>query len=474
MSKGKGQWPSNIKGLNTPIFIQDFEEIENLDIDHDAIRVITDGWVPGPKAAILRGGVNARAVLDVMQQAGVKQAVIYHREEKISYLEDVFLSSVVGPVHTLFENVSLNWRSDPSIFDMIKSIGHKYKMLFLGAPLADSEVLPLYRKIKEIYDGSITIVRGPVRDMEFDEEDTIYKWIRTNTFDAGDFSLSNILRSLKKASGKKIAVVLPSLNEEKTVANVINTALEVKRAGVIDEVILIDSLSSDNTVDIARSCGIPVFSHPEVAAELGSYHGKGEAMFKSAFITDADILVWVDTDIESISPKFFYGLIGPMLLHRNIKFVKGYFSRPVRVEASGMELGGGRVTEILVRPWINTFMPELSGYMQPLAGTVAVYREALLKMKIPTNYGVEIAMLIQAVKNEGIGATCQVNLGEVVHRSKDVESLSTMAFQIIQVLSEMTGIPPRTAQRNILRRVFSAHGSFEISSQRFVTSWRQY
>lgn len=474
MSKGKEKWPLHNKDLPNPILIQGFEEMENIEANNDAIRVITNGWVPGPKAAVLRGGVNARAVLDVMQQAGIKQAVIYHREEKIPYLEDVFLSSIVGPVHTLFEKVSLNWRSDPSILDMIKSIGHKYRMLFLGAPLADSEVLPLYNKIREIYDGSITIVRGPIRDMASDEEDTIYKWIRTNTFDAGDFSLPNVLRSLKKALGKKIAVVLPSLNEEKTVRNVINTALEVKQAGIIDEVILIDSMSSDNTVNIARSCDIPVFLHPEIAAELGSYHGKGEAMFKSAFITNADILAWVDTDIESISPQFFYGLIGPMLFNHDIKFVKGYFSRPVRVEASGMELGGGRVTEILARPWINTFMPELAGYLQPLAGTVAVYRETLRKMKIPVNYGVEIAMLIQAVKNEGIGATCQVNLGEVIHRSKDVEGLSTMAFQIMQVLTEMTEIPPRTAQPNILRRVFSAHGNFEISSQRFETYWRQY
>ncbi|HAK73039.1 MAG TPA: glucosyl-3-phosphoglycerate synthase, partial [Sporomusaceae bacterium] len=104
-------------------------------------------------------------------------------------------------------------------------------------------------------------------------------------------------------------------------------ALEVKDAGVIDEVLLIDSDSVDKTREIAHSYGIPVYKHPEVASHLGTYRGKGEAMFKSAFISDADILAWVDTDIESIRPRFFYGLLGPMLAYPQIKFSKGYFSR---------------------------------------------------------------------------------------------------------------------------------------------------
>jgi len=143
----------------------------------------------------------------------------------------------------------------------------------------------------------------------------------------------------------------------------------------------------------------------------------------------------------------------------------------VRVEASGLELGGGRVTEILARPWFNTYMPPLSGYIQPLAGTVAICREDMLKMRIPANYGVEVAMLIQAVAGFGLWSTCQVNLGEVIHRSKDVAGLSEMSFQILQVLSEFAG---GASRENRLRRVYSAQGHFEIGIKRFATVWREY
>ena len=165
-----------------------------------------------------------------------------------------------------------------------------------------------------------------------------------------------------------------------------------------------------------------------------------------------------------------------MLTNPEVKFVKGYFARPIRVETSGVELGGGRVTEILVRPWLNTFLPQLSGYIQPLAGTVAIHRDLFQKMRIPTNYGVEIAMLIQAVKYVGLWATSQVNLGEVIHKSKDVNGLSEMAFQILQVLTDLTGNLPETGKRSdpIIRHVYSSQGSFEISTKRFTTYWREF
>ncbi|NMC33372.1 MAG: glucosyl-3-phosphoglycerate synthase [Veillonellaceae bacterium] len=439
----------------------------------DKTVIYSEGWQDGKVAAVLRGGINARAVLDVLMHSGFKEIHIFHMEEKFSYMEDVFLSSVVVPVHELFDTVEINWRRESTLQDLLMKIGSQYEMLFFGAPLATSEILPFYQEVKACYEGSVTIVKAPVVDIEFDESDEIYKWVRQRTYDASDFSLPAVLRNHKKNLGKKIAIILPSLNEERTVANVIKAALEVKLAGIIDEVILIDSQSTDKTVAIAESFGIPIYQHPEVQTQRGTYIGKGEAMYKSAFVTDADIVAWVDTDIESITPGFFYGLLGPMLTNPEIKFCKGYFSRPVRVEASGMELGGGRVTEIFVRPWINSFLPQLSGFIQPLAGTVAIYRDELLKMRIPTNYGVEIAMLIQAVANNGLWSTCQVNLGEVFHRSKDVTGLSAMSFQILQVLIDFMGLKD-TGKNDTLRLVYSAFGKSKISSKRFKTFWREY
>jgi hypothetical protein len=472
MNKGTSFWPeSRTADVDRRIVVRGFADRGSLYDDRDDIVVLTDGWVPGQVAAVLRGGINAGAVLDVLDCAGVTQLKVLHLEEKLPQLEDIFLSSVVARAHDMFDSVSINWRREATVFDLIKAVGGDFSMLCFGAPLADSEIAPFYNAIKEVYQGSVTIVRGPVRDLEFAASDEIYRWVRERTFEAGDFSIPALMRGGKRSRDQKVAIILPSLNEERTVGQVIETALEVKTAGLADEVILIDSASTDNTVAIAKSYGIPVFLHPEIAPELGSHRGKGEAMFKSAFVTDADILAWVDTDIENITPRFFYGLLGPILTNPDIRFVKGYFTRPVRVEASGLELGGGRVTEILARPWFNTYMPPLSGYIQPLAGTVAICREDMLKMRIPANYGVEVAMLIQAVAGFGLWSTCQVNLGEVIHRSKDVAGLSEMSFQILQVLSEFAG---GASRENRLRRVYSAQGHFEIGIKRFATVWREY
>ncbi len=453
--------------------IRPIAEYEEEDIGQDGIFAISDGWRDGAVAAVLRGGTNAWAVLELLAKSGVRDITIIHLEERLPELGELFLSTVVAPANAMFESVTIIWRRDPTIEELVHSIGADYAMLFFGAPLAHSELLPFYGRIRAVYGGSVTIVRGPMKEIEIDEGDEIYSWVRARTFDAADFSLRAVLKNYKRKLGKKIAVLLPSLNEERTVGNVIKTALEVQKAGIIDEVILIDSASADGTVDVARSYGIPVFLHRDIRPELGSHRGKGEAMFKSAFVTDADIIAWVDTDIASIAPRFFYGLLGPMLSNPAIRFSKGYFARPITVEASGVELGGGRVTEILARPWINAFMPQLAGYIQPLAGTVAVYRDAFMKMRVPVNYGVEMAMLIQAVEREGLWATCQVNLGEVKHKSKNVLGLSEMAFQIIQVLAEMGDLYGDSRQ-NVLRRVYSAHGRFEIGTKKFATIWRAF
>ena len=474
-TKIQGTWPNNIlKHDARQVSFIDPKYFLESDMRREGIVAISDGWRDGPIAAVLRGGINAQATVDLLFLSGISTIKMYHLEERVRGLEEVFLSSVVIPAQMRFESVDVAWRRDPSIIELLKSIGTKYSMLFFGAPLAASEIMPLYEKIKSVYDGSVTIVRGPLDAYSVDESDEITRWVRERTYEAADFSLPAVLRNYRQKIAKKISVILPSLNEEKTVGNVIKTALEVKDAGLIDEVILVDSASTDSTVSIAQTYDIPIFSHPEIRADLGTFRGKGEAMYKSAFVTDADIVAWVDTDIESITPRFFYGLLGPLLSEPSLKFAKGYFARPIRVETSGIELGGGRVTEILARPWFNAFLPELSGYIQPLAGTVAIHRDLLMKMRIPVNYGVEAAMLIQALRISGLWSTCQVNLGEVIHRSKDVKGLSEMSFQIMQVLADMTFKENKIAANDLLHRVYSAHGNFEIGCKRFKTVWREW
>lgn len=466
-------WPGSL-GDAEDLNIFSFSEWDEKYMAASGIVAATDGWQEGTPACVLRGGVNAVAVLQLLVLSGFKSVKIYHMEEKLTQLEDIFTSTVLEYANEHFDTVNVIWRKDSTLEQLLSRIGKEHSMLLLGAPLAASELPKFYERIKGCFSGSVTLVRGPLIDMTIDSQDKILKWVKERTYEASDFSLPDILTTYKRQRGSKIAMILPTLNEEKTVGDVIKMALEVKAAGIIDEIIVIDSDSSDRTVAIAETYAVPVFKHSEVRPDLGSFTGKGEAMFKSAYITDADIIAWVDTDISTITPEFFYGLLGPLLANPEIRFSKGYFSRPVRVEASGLELGGGRVTEILARPLINTFMPELSGYIQPLAGTVALYREDFMKMKIPVNYGVEIAMLIQAVKTDGIWATAQVNLGNVEHRSKDVLGLGEMAFQILQVLSQMGTLQSEGEISHVMRHVYSAHGRFEIISKRFNTVWREF
>jgi glycosyltransferase involved in cell wall biosynthesis len=468
-------WPVSQAEDEIKITISDPEDTGAFNSDPKGIVIMTDGWQDGPVAAALRGGNNALAVLEVIARLGFKEIIIFHNEERISQMEEIFLSTVVPAAHELFEKARILWRFDSSFTEMIQSVGREYKMLFVGAPLTTSEAIPFFQKIKNVYQGNLAIVRGPVRDIQFSESDETFRWVRERTYDASDFSLAMVLLNYKKKLNVKVDVILPALNEERTIGKVIETALEVRNSGIIDNVIVVDSGSADDTVQIAESYNIPVYIHQKIKPELGSYSGKGEALFKSYFVSDADILAWVDTDIENITPTFFYGLIGPMLFNSDIKFVKGYYARPIRIETIGVELGGGRVTEILARPWINLHFPHLAGYIQPLAGTVAIYRNFYEKLKIPTNYGVEIAMLIQAVDQCGLWSTCQVNLGEVMHKSKDIAGLSEMSFQIMQVLDNLLNNLEATEAKNIaLRQIFSSQGHFEVSIRKFNNYWREF
>ena len=234
------EWPAISPDAEQPLALYSFDEWQESHYDRGGIVAVTDGWQDGPLAAVLRGGINARAVLELLARSGVRDLQIIHLEEKLPQLEEIFLSSVVAPANAMFDNVTVSWRREASLPDLLANIGGEFAMLFFGAPLAASEILPLQEKLRAGYGGSVTIVRGPMSELEFDETDEINKWVRARTYDAADFSLAAVLRSYKKKLGKRIAVILPSLNEEKTVGNVIRAALEVQQAGIIDEVILID------------------------------------------------------------------------------------------------------------------------------------------------------------------------------------------------------------------------------------------
>ena len=208
----------------------------------------------------------------------------------------------------------------------------------------------------------------------------------------------------------------------------------VGRVPLLDEVLVIDSASTDRTREIAEAEGARVVQHPDVLARYGSFRGKGEALWKSIYETSGDIIVWADTDVRNWHQRMVYGTLGPLLHEPRLQYVKGYYQRPIVEGGVLKEGGGGRVTELVARPLINLFYPELSGMIQPLSGEYAGRRTLLESIPFFTGYAVEIGHLIDVAERLGIEALGQVDLERRVHRNQELEGLSRMSFVIIQAV----------------------------------------
>jgi glucosyl-3-phosphoglycerate synthase len=177
-----------------------------------------------------------------------------------------------------------------------------------------------------------------------------------------------------------------------------------------------------------------VYVHQSTLPQYEARRGKGEALWKSLYLTRGDIIVWIDTDIVNIHPRFVYGIIGPLLHNPQIQFVKGYYRRPLKVGEKIQAGGGGRVTELTARPLLNLFYPELSGVIQPLSGEYAGRRAALEQLPFSSGYGVEIGLVIDILDKFGLSAIAQVDLLERIHHNQPLEALSKMSFAIIQTV----------------------------------------
>lgn len=286
---------------------------------------------------------------------------------------------------------------------------------------------------------------GPERQetspVDFTISVVVDKWFAENTFHAHEFQALKQLVKLKEQQGLKISLGLPTLNEAKTIAKVIKTAQAnfMRRYPLLDEIVVIDSMSTDRTVEIAENLGVPVFKHPEILTEYGSFVGKGEALWKSLYVLRGDLIAWIDTDIANISPRFIYGILGPLIREPHLVYVKGFYHRPLRFGGKVEARGGGRVTELVARPLLNLFYPELSGLVQPLAGEYAGRRQALESIPFFVGYGVETGLLIDIWSRYGLQAIGQVDLEERIHRNQSLLALSKMAFEITQVVMQRVG-----------------------------------
>lgn len=304
---------------------------------------------------------------------------------------------------------------------------------FDGDPLATLEDIPSGAQVRVRVPAPAGAEAGSPPGLETISI-LVDKWFAENTFHAAEFEHLDRLLARKQASGLTISVALPALNEEATIGRVITTLKSslMDDVPLVDEIVLIDSRSTDSTRSIAADLGIPVHIHQEILPQYGARRGKGEALWKSLYVTHGDLILWVDTDIVNIHSRFVYGLIGPMLLRREIMLVKGFYRRPMRVGDRMQAGGGGRVTELTARPMLNLFYPALSGLIQPLSGEYGGRRTALEQLPFSSGYGVEIGLLIDTLERFGLGALAQVDLLQRIHHNQPLPALSQMSFAIIQ------------------------------------------
>jgi nucleotide-binding universal stress UspA family protein len=266
----------------------------------------------------------------------------------------------------------------------------------------------------------------------------VEKWFAENTFHHREFADVGRLIDLKRKSGMTISLGLPAFNDEATIGELI---LSIKGAlmddaPLLDEVVLIDGNSTDGTRTIAHELGVKSHIHQQSLTGLGSSRGKGEALWKSLYLLKGDLIAWIDTDIVNPHPRFVYGILGPLLVDSQIKYVKGFYRRAASATDSHRSVGGGRVTELLARPMINLFFPELSGLVQPLAGMYAGRRSALEQVPFYTGYGVEAGLLLDLLGRFRLGSIAQADLEDVRHRNQDLLASSKRAFAILQVFAQ--------------------------------------
>lgn len=245
-------------------------------------------------------------------------------------------------------------------------------------------------------------------------------------------------RVLDDKRDRRISVCIPARDEAATIGPIVQ---RIRRAlidavPVVDELVVLDDHSEDATARIAAEAGATVVAAGDVRPELALGPGKGQAMWKSLQVTDGDLVTWCDADIADFDERFVLGILGPLVAHDDVAFVKGFYDRP----ASGEDTGGGRVTELVARPLISLLFPHLAALAQPLSGEYGGRREILEAVPFVRGYGVELGLLVDVASRLGTSAIAQVDLGRRVHRNRSLHQLGPQAATILHTALSRAGV----------------------------------
>ncbi|MGN6187531.1 MAG: glucosyl-3-phosphoglycerate synthase [Conexibacter sp.] len=254
-------------------------------------------------------------------------------------------------------------------------------------------------------------------------------WLAHRTYAAAEFPPERLLDAKGTTT---VSVVLPAREVAGTIGPILAALMPLREAGLLDELLVIDAASADGTADVARAGGASVVQEAEVLSEHGPARGKGDALWRAVHATRGDVVAFVDADSAGFDARgAVCGLLGPLLTDPDVAFVKGAYHRPLTVGEEVVPEGGGRVTELLARPLLNLYVPELAGIVQPLAGEAAARRALLEALPFPVGYGVEIANLLDALRHAGLDAIAQVDLGERRNAHQSLHALSAMAYAVL-------------------------------------------
>ncbi|MFD7709262.1 glucosyl-3-phosphoglycerate synthase [Streptomyces sp. NPDC059786] len=255
----------------------------------------------------------------------------------------------------------------------------------------------------------------------------VERWLSTRSWNVTDRPLHKLVAA-KRTTGSTVSVVLPALNEEETVGDIVAAVRRdlMRRTPLVDEIVVIDSGSTDRTSEVAAAAGARVVHRDEILPRIPAVPGKGEVLWRSLLVTSGDIVCFVDADLREFSSDFVSGIVGPLLTDPGVDLVKAMYDRPLG-SAPGQ---GGRVTELMARPLLNMHWPQLAGFVQPLGGEYAARRSLLEQLPFPVGYGVELGMLVDALHLVGLDALAQVDVGVRRHRHQDGQALGRMAAAI--------------------------------------------
>lgn len=255
----------------------------------------------------------------------------------------------------------------------------------------------------------------------------VERWLATRSWSVTDRPLHKILAA-KQRTGQSVSVVLPALNEEETVGDIVAAVRHdlVQQSPLVDEIVVVDSGSTDRTSEVAASAGARVVHRDDILPRIAAVPGKGEVLWRSLLVTSGDIVCFIDADLKEFSSDFVSGIVGPLLTDPDVDLVKAMYDRPL----GGAAGQGGRVTELMARPLLNMHWPQLAGFVQPLGGEYAARRSLLEQLPFPVGYGVELGMLVDALHLVGLDALAQVDVGVRKHRHQDGQALGRMAAAI--------------------------------------------